>query len=47
MFQSLGLNNPRFNAARRWFATAFAAVIVVGNLSFVIAWVTKALTYKA
>ena len=47
MFQSLGLNNPRFNRARRWFATGFAALIVVGNLSFPIAWVTKALTYKA
>ncbi|MDZ7679567.1 MAG: succinate dehydrogenase cytochrome b subunit [Acidimicrobiales bacterium] len=34
MFQSLGLNNPRLNAARRWFATIFAAVIVVGNVSF-------------
>ena len=47
MFQSLGLNNPRFNQARRWFATGFAAMIVIGNLSFVVAWVTKALTYKA
>ncbi|MFP3907398.1 MAG: succinate dehydrogenase cytochrome b subunit, partial [Acidimicrobiales bacterium] len=34
MFQSLGLNNPRLNAARRWFATIFAAVIVIGNVSF-------------
>jgi succinate dehydrogenase / fumarate reductase cytochrome b subunit len=34
MFQSMGLNNPRFNRWRRWFATAFAAVIVVGNVSF-------------
>jgi succinate dehydrogenase / fumarate reductase, cytochrome b subunit len=47
MFQSLGLNNPRFNKARRAFATAFAALIVIGNLSFVIAWVTDLLTYKA
>jgi len=46
MFQSLGWNNPRFNRARRWFATGFAALIVIGNLSFPIAWVTKALTYK-
>lgn len=34
MFQSLGWNNPRFNEWRRWFAVAFAAVIVVGNVSF-------------
>jgi succinate dehydrogenase / fumarate reductase cytochrome b subunit len=37
LFQSLGANNPRFNRWRRWFATAFAAVIVVGNVSFPIA----------
>jgi succinate dehydrogenase / fumarate reductase cytochrome b subunit len=34
LFQSLGLNNPRFNRARRTFATGFALVILVGNLSF-------------
>lgn len=34
MFQSLGINNPRFNDARRWFAKGFAAVILIGNLSF-------------
>ena len=34
MFQSLGLNHPRFNSWRRWFAVAFAAVVVVGNVSF-------------
>lgn len=34
MFQSLGWNNPKFNAARRLFATGFAGVILVGNLSF-------------
>ena len=37
LFQSLGLNNPRFNRARRNFAAAFAAIIVVGNVSFPIA----------
>ena len=37
MFQSLGVNNPRINAFRRHFARGFAAVIVVGNLSFPIA----------
>ena len=34
MFQSLGINSPRFNPLRRTFAKAFAAVILVGNLSF-------------
>ncbi len=34
MFQSLGVNNPRINAFRRHFARGFAALIVVGNLSF-------------
>ena len=34
LFQSLGLNNPRFNLWRRRFATGFAGIILVGNLSF-------------
>jgi succinate dehydrogenase / fumarate reductase cytochrome b subunit len=34
MFQSLGWNNPRFNPWRRQFATAFAILIGVGNVSF-------------
>ncbi|CAN5253562.1 succinate dehydrogenase cytochrome b subunit [soil metagenome] len=34
MFQSLGWNNPRFNRWRLSFARGFAAVIVVGNVSF-------------
>jgi succinate dehydrogenase / fumarate reductase cytochrome b subunit len=33
MFQSLGWNNPRYNRWRRWFASAFAGVIIVGNVS--------------
>ncbi len=37
MFQSLGVNNPRINKFRRHFARGFAAIIVVGNLSFPIA----------
>lgn len=37
MFQSLGVNNPRFNQARRWLAQAVVAVIVLGNVSFPIA----------
>jgi succinate dehydrogenase / fumarate reductase cytochrome b subunit len=34
MFNSLGLNAPKFNAWRRIFATAFALVITAGNVSF-------------
>ncbi len=37
LFQSMGWNNPRFNAWRRNFAAGFAAIIVVGNVSFPIA----------
>jgi succinate dehydrogenase / fumarate reductase cytochrome b subunit len=37
LFQSLGLNNPRFNIWRRWFAIGFSALIVVGNVSFPVA----------
>jgi succinate dehydrogenase / fumarate reductase cytochrome b subunit len=33
MFQSLGINNPRYNKARRWFAAGFAGLILVGNVS--------------
>ena len=33
-FQSIGWNNPRFNAWRKKFAVGLAAVIVLGNLSF-------------
>jgi succinate dehydrogenase / fumarate reductase, cytochrome b subunit len=40
LFQSLGINNRRFNHWRRAFATAFAAIIVVGNVSFPIAVLT-------
>jgi len=34
MFQSLGINNHRFNHLRRGFAALLAGVILVGNLSF-------------
>jgi succinate dehydrogenase / fumarate reductase cytochrome b subunit len=37
LFQSLGINNPRFNPWRRRFAQGFAAIIVLGNLSFPLA----------
>ena len=33
LFQSLGINNPRFNQWRKRFAQGFAAVIVIGNCS--------------
>lgn len=37
LFQSLGVNNPRFNPWRRAFATAFAVVVTVGFISVPIA----------
>ena len=37
MFQSLGINNPRFNRWRRWFAQGLSVLIVVGNISMPIA----------
>ena len=39
-FQSLGINNPRFNTARKAGAMGIAGLIVVGNLSFPIAVMT-------
>ncbi|MFN8035109.1 MAG: succinate dehydrogenase cytochrome b subunit [Acidimicrobiia bacterium] len=42
MFQSLGWNNPRYNAARLWFARGFALLILVGNVSMPIAVMTGA-----
>ena len=40
LFQSLGLNNPRFNSWRRVFAWTFALVISAANISFPIAVLT-------
>mgnify|MGYP006174538975 CR=1 FL=1 len=40
LFQSLGINNRRFNHWRRAFATGFAVLIVVGNVSFPVAVMT-------
>jgi succinate dehydrogenase / fumarate reductase cytochrome b subunit len=40
MFQSLGVNNPRWNAWRRGFAIGFAAVVALMNLSFPVAVMT-------
>src|SRR5262245_10143848 len=37
MFQSMGITNPKYNTARKRFAQAFAAVILIGNCSFPIA----------
>ncbi len=37
MFQSMGVNNPRFNEWRRYFATGFATIIVIGNVSIPVA----------
>ena len=37
MFQSMGITNPRYNSLRRRFAQGFAAVILVGNVSFPVA----------
>jgi succinate dehydrogenase / fumarate reductase cytochrome b subunit len=37
IFQSLGWSSPRFNAWRRAFANSFAAIVVVGNVSFPVA----------
>ncbi len=34
LFQSLGLNNPRWNRARRYFATGFAVLVAGINISF-------------
>jgi hypothetical protein len=44
MFQSLGLNNPRWNSWRRGFAVTFAGVVMLGNLSFPIAVLTGAVS---
>jgi succinate dehydrogenase / fumarate reductase cytochrome b subunit len=40
LFQSMGWNNRRFNAWRRYFAVTFAAIVVVGNVSFPVAVLT-------
>lgn len=34
LFQSMGWNNPKFNQWRRSLATAIAAIVVIGNVSF-------------
>ncbi len=37
MFQSMGINSPRYNSARRWIAGLVAAAITVVNVSFPLA----------
>jgi succinate dehydrogenase / fumarate reductase cytochrome b subunit len=37
IFQTMGVNNPAINRARRSFAIAFASLIAIGNLSFPVA----------
>jgi succinate dehydrogenase / fumarate reductase cytochrome b subunit len=44
MFQSLGVNNPRWNSWRRSFAMGFAALIAGVNIMFPIAVLTGAVT---
>ena len=45
LFQSMGWNNPRFNRWRRGFATGFATLIVVINVSFPIAVLARIVDY--
>ncbi len=40
LFQTLGVVNPRYNHLRRSFAVVFAAVVVLGNISFPVAVLT-------
>jgi succinate dehydrogenase / fumarate reductase cytochrome b subunit len=45
MFQSLGINNPRYNDLRRYLAGGLAAVILVGNVSFPVAVLANIIEY--
>ena len=40
MLQTVGLSHPRYDLLRKRAAAAFAAVVVVGNLSFPLAVLT-------
>ena len=46
MFQSLGLNNPRWNSWRRSFAIGFATLVGVMNISFPVMVMTHVLDAK-
>jgi succinate dehydrogenase / fumarate reductase cytochrome b subunit len=37
MFQSMGINSPQYNGARRAFAAGFATIVAVVNISFPVA----------
>jgi len=45
MFQSLGINNPRYNSLRRSLASGLALVILIGNVSFPIAVLAGVIDY--
>ena len=45
LFQSMGWNNPRFNAWRRQAAIGVAGLVVAGNLSFPIATLAGVIEY--
>lgn len=45
LFQSLGINNPTFNFARRLLAGGIATIVVVGNVSFPVAVLTGIVDY--
>ncbi len=45
LFQSMGWNNPRFNAWRRNIAIGTAAIIVAGNVSFPVAVMAGIIDY--
>ncbi len=45
MFQSLGINNPRYNQLRRPLAIGVATIVLVGNVSFPIAVLTNIIEY--
>ncbi len=45
MFQSLGINNPRYNSLRRSFATGVAGIICLGNVAFPVAVLTGVVEY--
>jgi succinate dehydrogenase / fumarate reductase cytochrome b subunit len=44
MFNSLGINNPKYNDWKRAFAAGFALVILVGNVSMPLLIVTGAVS---
>ena len=44
MFNSLGINNPKYNDWKRVFAAGFALVILVGNVSMPLLIVTGAVS---